>query len=172
MRAQPSAVRKRFMATGVCRAMQELSMFECALRAAGASKGTVADLDACAALARQTFEAHPTSRFRTHPPCLEYLSLLIETALLLRTHRGGRLYVGFERLSNMEPIAARYLRIADVSERLYVFGIADWQPPRHPNMRVIKVAPAAKLAREWFVVADSPLLRVALVARAEEENAA
>ena len=144
-------------------------MYECALRAADA--GALADLGACAALSRQTFEAHTTFRFRTQPPCLEYLSLLIETALLLRTHRGGRVYVGFERLSNMEPIVARYLRIADVSERLYVFGVGDWEPPRHPNMRAIEVAPEVKLAREWFVVADSPLLRVALVAREEEDGA-
>ena len=141
-------------------------MFECALRATGGH--AIEDLGQVAAVSRQTFDERATFRFRTQPPCLEYVSLLIETALLLRTHRDGRVYVGFERLSRMEPIVARYLRIADVSERVYVFGEPDWQPPRHPNMRLINVAPDARLAREWFVVADSPALRVALVARDED----
>jgi hypothetical protein len=158
------------MNAGVCGASAELSMFECALRAAAAGGRAVEDLGARATLSRQTFEERTTFRFRTQMPGLEYLSLLVETALLLRTHRGGRVYAGFGRLSQMEPIVARYLRIADVSERLYIFGAADWQPPRHPNMRAIKVAPAAPLARECFVIADSPALRVALVAREEERD--
>lgn len=137
-------------------------MYECALRAAAGR--AVTDLGAVAALSRQVFEAHTTLRCRTQPPCLEYVSLLIETAILLRAHRGGRVYVGFERLSCMEPIVARFLRIADLSERLYVFGEPDWQPPRHPHLKALKVAAYAPLAREWFVIADSPTLQVALVA--------
>ena len=143
-------------------AVKEFSMFEQALRVAGGQ--AVTDLGAVAGLSRQTFDELTMFRFRTQPPCFEYLSLLIETAILLRTHRGGRIYAGFERLSRMEPIIARYLRIADVSERLYVFGEMDWQPPRHPNMRAIKLQPDARLAREWFVIADTPSLQVALVA--------
>ena len=141
-------------------------MFDEALRATCGQ--TVSDLGAVAGLSRQTFDELTTFRFRTQPPCLEYLSLLIETAILLHTHRGGRIYVGFERLSRMEPIIARYLRIADVSERLYVFGELDWQPPRHPNMRALKLEPDARLAREWFVIADTPSLQVALVAVDED----
>ncbi|MCA1614817.1 MAG: hypothetical protein LC795_13965 [Acidobacteria bacterium] len=105
-------------------------------------------------------------------PSLEYLCLLIENAVLLRTHRGGRLYAGFERLSRMEGVVDRYMRIADVSERVYVFGEPDWKPPRHPNMRVIGLSGAARLAREWFVVAESPALSVALVGFDEEGPAA
>jgi DICT domain-containing protein len=150
--------------------VKDFSMFEQALRA-GSSAGLV-DLGPVAALSRQTFDEHTTFRCRTQPPCLEYLSLLIETALLLRAHRGGRVYVGFERLSRMEPIVARYLRIADVSERVYVFGEMDWQPPRHPNMRLFRLEPEALLAHEWFVITDSPALRVALVARDEDGFAA
>ncbi len=68
----------------------------------------------------------------------------------------------------MEPVVDRYMRIADVSERVYVFGEPDWKPPRHPNMRVIGLAAASRLAREWFVVAHSPALSVALVGLDEE----
>jgi DICT domain-containing protein len=145
--------------------MKEFSMYDLALEAAG---GRLEDLGTVAHVSRREFDERPTFHFRVRVPALEYISLLIENALLLRTHRGGRLYVGFQRLSRMEPIVDRYMRIADVSERVYVFGEADWKPPRHPNMRVIKLPEGARLGREWFVVADSPNMRVALVAVDED----
>ena len=129
---------------------------------------TVEDLGRVAHVSRKEFDERATFRFRAQSPALEYISLLIENAVVLRTHRGGRLYAGFERLSRMEGVVDRYMRIADVSERVYVFGEADWEPPRHPNMRVIELPAHARLAREWFVVADSPALRVALVGYDEE----
>ncbi len=140
-------------------------MFDQALAFAGEA---VEDLGTVAHVSRRDFDERATFRFRAQVPALEYLSLLIENAVLLRTHRGGRLYAGFEKLSRMEPVVDRYMRIADVSERVYVFGEPDWKPPRHPNMRVIKLEDAPRLAREWFVVADSPALRVALVGFDEE----
>ena len=145
--------------------MSEFSMFEEALAAAGEA---VEDLGHVPHVSRRDFDERATFRFRAQVPALEYFCLLIENAVLLRTHRGGRLYAGFERLSRMEPVVDRYMRIADISERVYVFGEPDWKPPRHPNMRVIEVNAAARLAREWFVVADSPALRVALVGLDEE----
>ena len=140
-------------------------MFEQAAAFAGE---TVEDLGRVAHVSRRDFDERATFRFRAQVPALEYLSLLIENAVLLRTHRGGRLYAGFEKLSRMEPVVDRYMRIADVSERVYAFGEPDWKPPRHPNMRVIELEGAPRLAREWFVVADSPALRVALVGFDEE----
>ena len=144
-------------------------MFDQALAAAGER---VEDLGTATHVSRRDFDERATFRFRAQAPVLEYLSLLIENAVLLRTHRGGRLYAGFERLSRMEPVVDRYMRIADVSERVYVFGEPDWKPPRHPNMRVIELNGAARLAREWFVIADSPALSVALVGFDEEGPAA
>ena len=140
-------------------------MFEQAVALAG---GTVEDLGTVAHVSRRDFDERATFRFRAQVPALEYLCLLIENAVLLRTHRGGRLYAGFEKLSRMEPVVDRYMRIADVSERVYVFGESDWRPPRHPNMRVIGLDGSPRLAREWFVVADSPALCVALVGFDEE----
>jgi hypothetical protein len=119
-------------------------------------------------VSRREFAERATFAFRAPVPVLEYISLLIENALLLRTHRGGRVYAGFEKLSRMEGVVDRYMRIADVSERVYVFGEPDWQPPRHPNLRVVKLLGNIRLAREWFVVADSPSLGVALVAYDED----
>jgi len=145
--------------------MKEFSMFDHALASAG---GRVEDLGTVAHVSRRDFDERATFTFRAHAPVLEYVSLMIENAILLRTHRGGRLYAGFERLSRMEPVVDRYMRIADISERVYVFGEPDWKPPRHPNMRVIHLGDSSRLAREWFVVADSPALRVALVGYDEE----
>ncbi|HEX6623111.1 MAG TPA: DICT sensory domain-containing protein [Pyrinomonadaceae bacterium] len=140
--------------------MKDFSMYDCALKAAGAS---FEDLGTVPYVSRRDFDERPTFGFRARVPCLEYISLLIENALLLRTHRAGRLYAGFEKLSRMEGVVDRYMRIADISERVYVFGEPDWCPPRHPNMRVIKLPEGTRLAREWFVIADSPTLRCALV---------
>ncbi len=142
------------------RAMKDLSMYERALQAAGAS---LEDLGTVPHVSRRDFDERPTFRFRAQAPCLEYISLLIENALLLRTHRAGRMYAGFQKLSRMEGVVDRYMRIADISDRVYVFGEPDWCPPRHPNMRVIKLPGGTRLAREWFVIADSPTLRCALV---------
>jgi len=141
-------------------------MFEHALKAA--EFAAMQDIGNISNISRRDFDERATFRFRAQVPCLEYISLLIETRLLLRTNRAGRIYVGFEKLSRMQAIADRYLRIADISERLYIFGEADWRPPRHPNMRVIDIEPGCKLSREWFVIADSPTLRAALVGRDED----
>ena len=140
-------------------------MFDQAVAFAGE---TVEDLGTVTHVSRRDFDERATFRFRARVPSLEYFSLLIENALLLRTHRGGRVYAGFQKLSRMEPVVDRYMRIADISERVHVFGEPDWGPPRHPNMRVMRLAADDRLARDWFVVADSPSLRVALVARDED----
>lgn len=140
--------------------MRDFSIYDYALEAAGAE---TEDFGTVAHISRREYAERQTFAFRAAVPVLEYISLLIENALLLRTHRGGRLYVGFEKLSRMEGIVDRYMRIADVSERVYVFGEQDWQPPRHPNLRVVALDSGVRLTREWFVIADSPSMRVALV---------
>jgi len=141
-------------------------MYDLAL---GAACQRAEDLGTVAHISRRDFDERPTVRFRARVPTLEYISLLIENALLLRTHRGGRVYAGFQKLSRMEPVVDRYMRIADVSERVYAFGEPDWKPPRHPNMRVIRLPEGVRLGREWFVVADSPSMSVALV-RLDEDG--
>jgi len=141
-------------------------MFEFALKAATDSR--LEDLGEVSIVSQKTFEECPTFRFRAKVPCLEYVSLMIENALLLRTHREGRVYAGFEKLSRMDYVTDRFLRISDVSERVYVFGVPDWKPPRHPNMGIVKLKPDANLAREWFVIAHSNKYNAALVAVDED----
>jgi hypothetical protein len=153
-------------ATGGRGALKQVSLFEEALKIARTAQAT--DLGTVPTISRRDFEERPTFTFRAKVPCLEYVSLMIENALLLRTNRTGRVYVGFEKLSRMEPVAERYLRIADISERVYVFGEADWQPPRHPNLKLVKLQAGSTLAREWFVIAESSTLRVALIGADED----
>jgi DICT domain-containing protein len=146
--------------------VKNFSMFEHALRLAQSSRAE--DLGEVSYISRRDFDERETFLFRSQAPCLEYASLLIENAVLLRTNRTGRIYAGFEKLSLMEAIIDRYLRISDVSERVYVFGESDWKPPRHPNMKLIPVPCGSRLGREWFVIAESSTLRVALVALDED----
>lgn len=121
-------------------------------------------------VSRRDFDERESFIFSAQAPSLEYLSLLIENALLLRANRAGRVYAGFQKISRMEPVIDRYLRIADLSERLYVFGAPDWDPPRHPHLRLVALREDDRLARECFIIADSSTLSAALVALKEDES--
>lgn len=145
--------------------MKDFSLFQRALKVADTSQ---ANLGTISSISRRDFDQLESFFFRAQAPCLEYACLMIENALLMRTDRSGRIYAGFEKLSCMQPVIERYLRIADISESVYVFGEADWQPPRHPNIRFVKLAPDLRLAREWFLIADSASFHAALVARDED----
>jgi DICT domain-containing protein len=146
--------------------VKEVSLFEEALKIVG--KAQVEDLGGVSNISRRDFEERQSFLFRATVPCMEYISLMIENALLLRANRKGRVFIGFEKLSMMESVAGLYLRIADLSERIYVFGEADWKPPPHPNMKVVTIGQDSRLAREWFVIADSSTLSVALVGYDED----
>ena len=146
--------------------MEEVSLFEEALKIA--ERVQADNLGSVSNISRRDFEERPSFLFRAKVPCMEYVSLMIENALLLKANRKGTVYAGFEKLSRMEPVAGRYLRIADLSERVYVFGEADWKPPRHPNMKIMEIPAGSKLSREWFVIADSSTLRLALVGMDED----
>jgi len=143
------------------------SMFEHALNLATRAS-YVADLGYVSTISRSNFDEQETFIFRSQVPCLEYVSLMIENAILLKSDCAGRVYAGFERLSRMEAVADRYLRIADLSERVFVFGEADWTPPRHPRMKTIVVASDTSVAREWFVISNCLTQKVALVAKDED----
>ena len=105
--------------------MKDFSIFEQALKV---SDSRIEDLGQLSTISRRDFDERETFLFRTRAPGVEYACLMIENALLLRTNRAGRIYAGFEKLSCMQPIAHRYLRIADVSETVYIFGEPDWKP--------------------------------------------
>lgn len=141
--------------------MKRFSVFDYALTCCN---GQLEDLGQVASIARREFEERESFVCRTTTASVEYGSLMIENSLLLRTNRGGRVYAGFERFSQLQPIVDRYLRIADVSESVFLFGEDDWKPPRHPNIRLITLNPDFQLAREWFVITQSSSLSTAFLA--------
>jgi hypothetical protein len=145
--------------------VKNFSLFEYALNLCGSRAD---ELGQVASIARKEFEEHETFICRTTTASVEYACLMIENAVLLRTNRAGRVYAGFEKLSHLQPIIDRYLRIADVSESVYLFGEEDWRPPRHPNIRVVPLEGDFRLARETFLIAESSTLHTAFLAFDEE----
>jgi DICT domain-containing protein len=142
--------------------VRNFSIFERALRFSGAQG--VENIGEIASLARRDFLERESFICHTTTASVEYGCLMIENAILLRTNRSGRVYAGVEKLSSLQPIIDRYMRIADVSETVYLFGQDDWKPPRHPNIRVITLKQDYRLAREWFVITHSNSMSSALVA--------
>jgi hypothetical protein len=148
--------------------LKDFSIFEYGLKLSPIDQ--TQDLGQVASISRRDFEERETFICRTTAASVEYLCLLIDNAILLRTCRTGRVYAGFEQLSALQPIIDRYLRIADLSECVYLFGEADWMPPKHPNIRVVELTPAVRLSRETFLIVQSSNLNQALVAFDEESE--
>ena len=142
--------------------MKNFSIFEQALKFSGVEQ--TENLGEMASLARRDFAERESFICHTTTATVEYACLLIENAVLLRTNRAGRVYAGVEKLSSLQPIIDRYMRIADVSESVFLFGQDDWRPPRHPNIRLVTLNPDFRLTREWFVITHSKSLSCALVA--------
>ena len=148
--------------------MKNFSIFEQALKYSGVEN--IQNIGEIASLARRDFLERESFICHTTTASVEYGCLMIENAILLRTNRSGRVYAGVEKLSALQPIIDRYMRIADVSETVYLFGEDDWRPPRHPNIRLITLKQDFRLARESFVIANSKSLSYALVAFDEANN--
>ena len=142
--------------------MKNFSIFEQALKSSGLDQ--TENLGELTSLSRRDFAERETFICHTTTASVEYACLLIENAVLLRTNRAGRVYAGVQKLSSLQPIIDRYMRIADVSEAVYLFGLDDWKPPRHPNIRLVPLSSDFRLAREWFVIAQSPSYSAAFVA--------
>ena len=142
--------------------MRNFSIFDQALKFS-ASQG-IENLGEIASLGRKDFVSRESFICHTTTASVEYACLMIENQILLRTNRSGRVYAGVEKLSALQPIIDRYMRIADVSEAVFLFGQDDWRPPRHPNVRLITLNQDFRLAREWFVLTHSKSLSCAMVA--------
>lgn len=142
--------------------MKSFSIFEQAIKLSGVEE--TENLGEIASLSRRDFVERESFICHTTMASVEYACLMIENAVLLRTNRAGRVYAGVEKLSALQPIIDRYMRIADISESVYLFGEDDWRPPRHPNIRLVSLNGDFRLAREWFVIAHSSSLSCAVVA--------
>ncbi len=72
-------------------------------------------------------------------------------------------YAGFQRFSYFERQVKRYRRLAAVCRRVYIWGVADINPPAIPGVEFIPVSPDSDIAREWFLVVDTPNFFTALL---------
>jgi hypothetical protein len=141
--------------------VKNFSIFEYALEVSSKEMDNLGEI---ASLPRREFEEHESFVCHTTTASVEYACLMIENAVLLRTNRGGRVFAGFEKFSQLAPIVDRYMRIADVSHSVYLFGQDDWSPPHHPNIRLIRLRPESKLSRECFLITESTSLSSAFLA--------
>ncbi|MBC8163089.1 MAG: GAF domain-containing protein [Roseiflexaceae bacterium] len=65
-------------------------------------------------------------------------------------------YAGFQRFSCFPAQMRRYGQLGACSRRVYVFGIPDVKPPSIPGIEFIEISPSSPLAREWFLLVDTP----------------
>lgn len=65
-------------------------------------------------------------------------------------------YAGFQRFSLFPDQMRRYQRLGAVCRRVYVFGVPDVRPPAIPGVEYISLDPTSPLAKEWFVLVDTP----------------
>jgi hypothetical protein len=142
--------------------VKNFSIFDQALKLSGPQ--AIENLGETVSLRRKDFVERESFICHTTTASVEYACLMIENQILLRTNRSGRVYAGVEKMSALQPIIDRYMRIADVSEAVFLFGQDDWRPPRHPNVRLITLNQDFRLAREWFVITHSKSLCCAVVA--------
>ena len=142
--------------------MKNFSIFEQALKFSGPQ--AIENLGEVASLGRKDFVSRESFICHTTTASVEYACLLIENQILLRTNRSGRVYAGVGKMSALQPIIDRYMRIADISEAVFLFGQDDWRPPRHPNIRLVTLNQDFRLAREWFVLTHSKTLNCGVVA--------
>ncbi len=74
-------------------------------------------------------------------------------------------FAGFQKYSNFLRQRKRYTRLAQVCRRVYVWGVPDVDAPPIPGVEYLDLSPQNELAREWFLVVDTPEFFTALLTR-------
>lgn len=66
-------------------------------------------------------------------------------------------FAGFQRFSHFPAQLDRYRQLGQVCRRVYVFGVPDVRPAPISGIEYIALDAASPLAKEWFVLVDTPL---------------
>lgn len=74
-------------------------------------------------------------------------------------------YAGFQKFSNFPDQLRRYSRLGAICRRVYVFGVADSEPPSIPGVEFIEISPSSVLSREWFLLVNTSSFWTTLVAQ-------
>ena len=88
-------------------------------------------------------------------PLMNAISNTIEKQIL-KENLPVDLYAGFERLSFFEYQQATYRQLDAVCHSVTVFGIPDIPPPQFNKTEFATLESDSPLAREWFLVVDTP----------------
>ncbi|MGD1952504.1 MAG: DICT sensory domain-containing protein [Leptolyngbyaceae cyanobacterium] len=97
-------------------------------------------------------------------PIMNLISHEIEDQII--THQiTTDFFAGFQRFSRFPEQLRRYGRLGSICRRVYVFGIPDCEPPTISGLEFVELAPASSLAREWFLLVNTPTFWATLVAR-------
>jgi len=94
---------------------------------------------------------------------MQEISYRIEGGIKAANVRGV-FYASFQQLSRFADQIHRYRELAAYCERIYVFGIPDWTPPAIENVVYVPLARDSGLAKEWFLVYDTPGYFTSLIA--------
>jgi DICT domain-containing protein len=101
-------------------------------------------------------ERTPTERMvSNHRRTMLIASHEIENAVIVDKVR-ARVFAGFQRMSHFLPQIKRYRLLAENAESVYVFGVMDAELPSIRNVHYVPLAENDQLAKEWFVLVDSP----------------
>ncbi|GAB4128540.1 MAG: hypothetical protein Fur005_03840 [Roseiflexaceae bacterium] len=95
-------------------------------------------------------------------PLMNIISHEIEEAVI-RNGLKVDFYAGFQRYSFFTRQIKRYQRLARVCRRVHVWGIPDVTPPSIPGVEYHPLTPTQALAREWFLIVDTPQFFTALL---------
>ncbi|NJN85338.1 MAG: hypothetical protein HC881_02205 [Leptolyngbyaceae cyanobacterium SL_7_1] len=77
-------------------------------------------------------------------------------------------YAGFQRFSHFPDQLRRYSRLGAICRRVYIFGVADYQPLSIPGIEFIEISPTSALAQEWFLFVNTSSFWATLVAQEME----
>jgi DICT domain-containing protein len=100
--------------------------------------------------------------FRAHTRGLARFCRISEQILVDRKLRDARVLAGFQCLSRVRPVRARYEQMARTATELVVFGLPDERPQ---GLTLVPLASDDALTREWFLVVRSTAYQCLLVAR-------
>jgi DICT domain-containing protein/putative methionine-R-sulfoxide reductase with GAF domain len=100
-------------------------------------------------------------------PMMNTISHLVEDQVI-KHGLAVDFYAGFQRFSFFMRQVERYRRLAEVARRVYVFGIADVEPPVIPGVQFITLPPDSTLTKEWFLLVDTPHFWTTLATREVE----
>lgn len=86
-----------------------------------------------------------------HRRTMSLISYEIENASLMDKVK-TRIFSGFQYFSKFLPQVERYTRLGQMSDGVFVFGVADIVPPPIAGVTYIRLTPQMQLAKEWFLV--------------------